>query len=478
MVGWTGAYRCPRLGTVTVNELTGLLAGCLRLTSAGHVEVVDAALLRSQVIDRLVREAVLAQDQTVRQACRWVIRASAQALGVYPASIRELYLTRGRGEVSGFTVPAVNARMLPYDTAWAGFSAAQGLGVGTLVWELARSEMGYTGQSPEEYATAVLAAAIKSGVCGPVFIQGDHFQVQSSRYRTDPEGEVGDLRRLIREAIAAGFYNIDIDASTVVDIAQDDLHLQQVPNCRITSDLTDFIGGLQPRGIVISVGGEIGEVGGRNSTVGDLDAFMKGYLERVGTNSPWLTKISVQTGTHHGGVVLPDGRIAPVAISFDTLGELGRVARERFGLAGVVQHGASTLPEELFHRFPETETAEIHLATEFQNIIYDSVEFPTSLRKQMYAHLKSELGGPGDNVTEAQFYYRERKRALGPFKSQLWSLPEDVRAGLRRRLEEKFKRLFEKLRVSGTQELVSRHIKAVPVSQPPPEAMARLLVVG
>ena len=34
-----------------------------------------------------------------------------------------------------------------------------------------------------------------------------------------------------------------------------------------------------------------------------------------------------------------------------------------YGLAGAVQHGASTLPDELFHRFPAVETAEIHLAT-------------------------------------------------------------------------------------------------------------------
>lgn len=456
-----------------MEELRDPLAGCLRLTSAGQVEVVDAARLRREAVDHLVRQAVLSEDPSVRQVARWLIRGSAQALGIYPASIKELYLARGRGEVSGFTVPAINARMLPYDTAWSAFAAARSLGVGALVLELARSEMGYSDQSPQEYAAAVLAAAIKAGVQGPVFIQGDHFQVSRSRFQADSQGELSALRDLVGEAIAAGFYNIDIDASTIVDLSQPDLRRQQEPNCRITAELTEHIGRLQPPGIAISVGGEIGEVGGRNSTTGDLNAFMRGCLELAGPNSPGLIKVSVQTGTHHGGVVLPDGSIAPVAISFDTLDELGRVARERHGLAGVVQHGASTLPEEMFHRFPETETAEIHLATEFQNIIYDSPEFPSDLRTEMYAYLKGKLPAPGEGVTEAQFYYRERKRALGPFKAQLWGLPESARAALRMRLEEKFSRLFQKLRVAGTKDIVKRYVRPVIVPEPVPEALAR-----
>ena len=77
----------------------------------------------------------------------------------------------------------------------------------------------------------------------------------------------------------------------------------------------------------------------------------------------------------HGGVPLPDGGVAEVKLDFEVLRELGVVARE-YGLAGAVQHGASTLPDELFHRFPAVETAEIHLATGFQNALYEHPAFP------------------------------------------------------------------------------------------------------
>ena len=88
-----------------------------------------------------------------------------------------------------------------------------------------------------------------------------------------------------------------------------------------------------------------------------------------------ISKVSVQTGTSHGGVPLPDGGVAEVKLDFEVLRELGVVARE-YGLAGAVQHGASTLPDSLFHRFPEVETAEIHLATGFQNALYEHPGVP------------------------------------------------------------------------------------------------------
>jgi fructose/tagatose bisphosphate aldolase len=129
---------------------------------------------------------------------------------------------------------------------------------------------------------------------------------------------------------------------------------------------------IEPEGVTVSLGGEIGEVGGHNSTVEELRAFMDGYIREAG-DAAGISKISVQTGTSHGGVVLPDGTLADVKVDFDTLQELSRIAREEYGLGGAVQHGASTLPPTAFNKFPEIGTVEIHLATNFQNIIYDNL---------------------------------------------------------------------------------------------------------
>ena len=197
---------------------------------------------------------------------------------------------------------------------------------------------------------------MKEGFKGPVFIQGDHFQVRRAMYRENPAAELNDIKKLIQDSIEAGFYNIDIDASTLVDISKTDLAEQQEKNSQVTAEMTRFIRGIEPEGVTVSVGGEIGEIGKGNSTVADLRAFMDGYLRQLPESVKGISKISVQTGTSHGGVVLPDGSIAKVSIAFDTLKELSKIAREEYGLGGAVQHGASTLPDEAFDMFPKVDT--------------------------------------------------------------------------------------------------------------------------
>src|SRR5690606_8177120 len=112
--------------------------------------------------------------------------------------------------------------------------------------------------------------------------QGDHFQVNAKKFAADPEPEVRAVRDLIREAIHAGFYNIDVDTSTLVDLSKATLDEQQSVNARLSAELTAFIRRLQPAGVTISIGGEIGEVGTENSNPEELRAYMDGYLRELG----------------------------------------------------------------------------------------------------------------------------------------------------------------------------------------------------
>ena len=161
-----------------------------------------------------------------------------------------------------------------------------------------------------------------------------------------------------------------------------DVDAQQRTNYQRAAELSALIREHQADGLVVSIGGEIGEVGKENSTEAELRAYLDGYRReldaRAGAGTIGLSKVSVQTGTSHGGVPLPGGGVAEVKLDFGTLERLSAVCRS-YGLAGAVQHGASTLPDELFHRFPKVETAEIHLATGFQNALYDHPEFPAEL---------------------------------------------------------------------------------------------------
>jgi fructose-bisphosphate aldolase, class II len=428
----------------------------------GGIKLRDQSKLRSAATDRLAWQAVFGEADD-REAARWLLWELGQVTGARPASINDLYLARGRGECGGFTVPAINVRMLTYDTARAIFRAARAGKAGAIILEIARSEIAYTEQRPAEYVAVLIAAALREGYTLPLFIQGDHCQVNHKKYQSDPEGEVGEVKKLIAEEVGAGFYNIDVDTSTLVDLSKPTLKEQQRLNYERAAEITAFIRGLEPSEVTVSVGAEIGEVGMKNSTVEELHAFMQGYNESLAGLGDYtgISKISVQTGTSHGGVVLPDGSIADVKLDLQALAALSQVAREQYGLAGAVQHGASTLPSNAFGNFPRIETAEIHLATNFQNIVFDHPRLPSDLRSRMRSWLDENAAGErksGD--TQEQFYYKARKKAIGPFKRDVWSLPEDIRSAIAADLEKTFAFLFEQLNVNGTEEQVNRFIHA------------------
>jgi fructose/tagatose bisphosphate aldolase len=440
----------------------------------GGVRVKDAAVLRGEAIDRLVHTAVFGQGE-VRDAARWLIWEIGWAAGIKSASIDLLYQARSRNEYANATVPAINVRAMAYDFARAIVASAKRRNVGAFIFELARSEMGYTDQTCDEFATVMMAAAIKEGHTGPLFIQGDHYQADAKKYTTDPQGVVDGLKKLIREAIAAGYGNIDIDTSTLVDLSRPSLSEQQRDNYERCAELASLIRQLEPPGVTISTGGEIGEVGKKNSTVEELEAYVTGFnaafSARVGSKRG-LSKVSVNTGSSHGGVVLPDGTLLKVAIDFDTLREMSAAARGH-GMGGAVQHGASTLPPEYFSKFPEVGTVEVHLATEFQNIILDHGAFPADVKEEAYQYIRDKLAdewAKGD--TEEQFIYKTRKKIWGPFKQQVWTLPEATRSAIRTQLEEKLEFLYEQLGVIDSRELIERFVTDTPkITKPQPEGL-------
>ena len=441
--------------------------------------VDDEAAFRSTAIADLAWTAAFSTDDATTAAAQWLVWEASQALGAQSASIHELYAARARHEVAGFTVPAINLRAQTFDMARTIFEAARSADVGAVIVEIARSEQTYTYQRPIDFATSVLAGAVAAGWRAPVFLQGDHYQFNAKKYATDPESMTEEIRRACRLAIDAGYRNIDIDSSTLVDLSKPDVDAQQRENYERAAELTALIRTLEGDGVTVSVGGEIGEVGTQNSTVEELRAYLDGFaaeLERRAPGATGISKVSVQTGTSHGGVPLPGGGVADVKLDFEVLKELGEVARAH-GLAGAVQHGASTLPDELFHRFPAVETAEIHLATGFQNALYEHPAFPDELHREIerwcFANAADERK---DGQTDQQFVYTTRKKAIGPFKRELWELDtkDEILAAQRR----KFSFLFTELGVNGSREMIAAYIRPVEVHRPMPDALREAVAAG
>lgn len=410
-------------------------------------------------IDEMIEKAVFSPVAEDKESARKEIRNLASSQGIYLASIQGLYEAAARGEYSNKTVPAINVRGITYQVARTIFKTARKLNAGAFIFEIARTEMVYTDQPPQEYVVSILAAAIKEGYTGPVFVQGDHFQFNKKKYDAGPEDEMNTLRSGTRDAVSAGFLNIDIDSSTLVVLDRPTLDEQQKDNYTVAANMTQYIRGMEPEGVTISVGGEIGEVGKTNTTVEELRAYMDGYNKLVGKDTKGISKISVQTGTTHGGLVLPDGSIADVKLDFNTIKELGKVAREEFGVGGIVQHGASTLPDDMFDLFPESNTLEVHLATGYQNTMYDSAHFPKDLLNKMHSYITERYGDEKkDEDTQEQFIYKTRKKGWGGIKEETWHLPEENMAGIMQELEDQFTMVFRSLNAVDTVDLVSKYI--------------------
>ena len=459
--------------TMTLSEVAADLR-TLGLSGTASPSLPNGARPPDEILDQWARTASVGEPGP-RQAAIWAIREAARANGVFPASIQGLYAARGQGKWTGRTVPAMNLRGWTYQTCRAAFRAAQKLEADLLIFEQAPAEILYANQRPAEYMAGVMAAALREGHRGPIFLQGDHVQINAKAYTEAPEAEVRRLTDLIREQLGACFYNIDVDASTLVDLALPTLVDQQRLNAEVTAQFTRLIRDLEPAGTTVSVGAEIGEVGAHNTTPEELRAFMATYrpaLERRG-GGVGVSKVSVNSGTHHGGLVLPDGRLAQVNVAFDSLALVSQVARDEFGLSGAVQHGASTLPIEVFSRFPQADTVEIHLALGFNNLIFDHPRLPDAVKAEIREYVATHHAGERrPDQTEAQFVYTTRKKAWAAMKQRFWDLPSATQDAITASLEDMFGQMFQHLNAGGTRELVARFTRpvAIPAPLPPPLA--------
>ncbi len=397
-------------------------------------------------IDKLTKEAVFGGE---KEKARLKIRKKAEEKGIVLSSTYNLYKARAQEKIPlNFTVPAINIRGMTYDVAQSVFKVANKKKVGALIFEIAKSEMEYTDQSPSEYAAVIMAAALHENYQGPLFLQGDHFQIKE-------EKELFELKKLIQKSIKAGFYNIDIDISTLVDYSKNKIKDQQKPNYKISAEVANHIRKIEPNKITISLGGEIGHIGGKNSTIEELEIFIEGFNKSFQKENG-LSKIAIQSGSYHGGIPLPKGGLIDVKIDFNLLKSSSKKAR-KYNIGGIVQHGASTLPKEIFKKFPKNEVLEVHLATNFQNIILDHPSFPEKLLKKVYNWLNKEKNK--ENQTDYQFRYQQRKKAWGKFKKDFWEISEKRKEIIKKDLEKSIAFIFKNLNVENTKKMVREYNK-------------------
>ena len=109
--------------------------------------------------------------------------------------------------------------------------------------------------------------------------------------------------------------------------------------------------------------------------------------------------------------------------------------------------------------------------------MYDHL--PQELKKEIYAWLDANAKDerkPKDS--DEQFYYKTRKKAIGPFKKQLWALPADLRGQLGAAYDQKFEFLFQQLGIANTRETVAQFVAAPEQHRPMPDGTTPAVVAA
>jgi fructose-bisphosphate aldolase, class II len=401
--------------------------------------------MNHRTLDLAVAHLALSpQDERRQRAVD--LRAACLEQGVDVTSIGPWYRAIASGAVGPITVPALNLRGLTYDVARAALCTAMRLECGPIMFELAPPEADAGDLPFSEYVAMVLAAALREGYRGPLFCQADHLHVEG-------EDAQDSVKALVCEALDAGMLQLDIDAADLSTPAGE-ANRHRV-NAEISAAITAFIRQQAPAADVV-VGAEVGVIGGANTTPADIHDFMAIYSAALPSGMAGVGKISVQTGTTHGGVVNADGSVGRMPLDLSAVSLLARTLRENYGLPGVVQHGASTLAADQFRQLPDAGAIEVHLATAIQNTIFEHPAFPAGLRARMVAELDSEVAHAEDGhhsssveLTPQQRFVQNRWLAWGRYKAELWSIPQPIRDTLSLACEEWFTHLFTALKVAN-----------------------------
>jgi len=80
----------------------------------------------------------------------------------------------------------------------------------------------------------------------------------------------------------------------------------------------------------------------------------------------------------------------------------------------------------------------------------------------MYAYLdENHANERKSGMTDDQFYYKSRKRAIGAFKKAIWDLSEEDKSAISLAWESQFTQLFESLSIADTKGYVQKYINPV-----------------
>lgn len=432
-----------------------------------HLTVHERELIQQDVVDKVVYTTVFSTDDALKAKTRRIIYHLAKDLGIYSASIQPFYKAFAQGSIKNVTVPAISMKTLTYDLCRCVFRVAKTQNAAAFTFELSYGESQYTKQTPEEFVAVILGAAIKEKYTGPIFIQGGPCTFDPIAYKKDRSKELTRVKDWVERLIAAGFCNIAIDGSTLIETSNPSLHAQQKENVYVTAEVTKFIRDREQKrhaakltkghsdSIIqctddapIAISAAIEYTNDDENTLETVESFMNHYLYQI-PHKTGISNLCVKTPTVKKNTKKP-------GVNLNLLESIGQIAREAYGLAGPTLQNTS-LPVTQYEKFVKTRIVEAHLSTAFQDEVFDAL--PANLRGEMYAWVKKAhayFREPDWN--DEEFIHYKREKAFGLFKKKLWHLSDEEKKPIIHAVETYIGRLFEALSVANTKKSVEKYV--------------------
>ncbi len=411
----------------SVMQLCELINGITIEDTNGKIKFLVPRMFRGELVDRLVQTAVFGSSEKLRQIAAYIIHSAANNHGIWCDSLNPV-IGSAEGKKQDFTIAAFNIRGITYQTALVIFRVANRNKAGPFIFELTPQEMKHTKQSPAEFASCILGAALRTGYKGPIFIQCNGLNPH------EPADSKGNGAQLITRCIEAGFHNFDLDCPV------------SEKNMELSAKALRIIRENQSEAIPVSIGCRLSGSNGKRISIAVYRNFLQDLNSQTGKQLDGINKIGVEITD----VTLEKqtAESAPVVLDYDYLRKLSKMAREEFHLGGVVIHSAlsSDPPDNL----PDSGIIELQLSAELQNTIFDHSAFPIGLREEMYSYLVTNYSDDRKKDEHSdEFHFRLREALWGHFKKELWALDNQTKSVIFRAIESQILTYFQSLNLIG-----------------------------
>jgi len=324
-----------------------------------------------------------------------------------------------------------------------------------VMFEIARSEIGYTAQNPKQFMDMITKTAEELEFNQPYAVHGDHITIKENT----PEA-VASAEQLIKDEIAAGFTSYAIDASHNFNMDGKTVAEQLADNIEITTKLA----GLIPLDAGLEV--EVGEVGRTDPKTGkkaltsveEATTFIKAVTD-AGFKPNLL---ATNNGSIHGNIFDKDGNIVE-QVGID-IGRTKAIAKAiaPYGVY-VAQHGITGTPLNLMHLLIEAGVFKGNVGTNWQNIALEAM--PKDLVAKMEEWTlaskhaeKTKAKKPG--ISQKELIAKNIKHSIKEFKTEIDGLPAEAVEKIDAATYQSAIDFFKAFKAEGTAGKVAEYIES------------------